>query len=290
MIILQSDRLRVQIAEPDDPVAVTPRFDRAGFITQVTLDGRFDFCAAEPEGPNATRGRGLCCEQRFVEDLSEALSTGEKFPKLGLGLLTKDEDIPYTFFHEYPCERFDISHTADGHSAVFTTQPRECLGVAARTVKRVSVAGNRLTVEETIGNVGEKPLFFGEFCHNFVTLEGLPLGPGYRLDMPVKPQDGKKLTTGDTLTGRGSGFTFAAPSAESNFVVVEEDEIGREAPFAWKLTHADSSAWISESVSDRPFVVKVWAFDRIISPEVTMRFRVLPGESRSWKREWTFGC
>ncbi|MGT2910485.1 hypothetical protein ACVR1I_02080 [Streptococcus cameli] len=48
MILLSNERLRVEIAEPGERPNDTLRFDRAGFISDVTLDGDTHFGANEP--------------------------------------------------------------------------------------------------------------------------------------------------------------------------------------------------------------------------------------------------
>ena len=48
MLTLQNDRLRVEIAEPGEAPNTGFRFDRAGFIADVVLDGAHSFCTSEP--------------------------------------------------------------------------------------------------------------------------------------------------------------------------------------------------------------------------------------------------
>ncbi len=117
-IILESDRLKVEITEPGVYPNTMTRFDRAGFVTQVTLDGRHQFCTREPTNvPHPpTGGVGLCSEFQSGEPALEA-PMGAQFPKLGVGLLTKDLEGRYVFHHRYPCDPFPISFDAGTCSA-----------------------------------------------------------------------------------------------------------------------------------------------------------------------------
>ena len=81
MITIESNRLSVTIAEPNQECN-TCRFDRAGFITQVTLDGEYEFCTKEYGGTN---GMGLCSEIKF-DPLSVSAPVGGKFLKPGVGI------------------------------------------------------------------------------------------------------------------------------------------------------------------------------------------------------------
>ncbi|MGM9521682.1 MAG: hypothetical protein ACI3VB_04305 [Oscillospiraceae bacterium] len=291
-IIINSDRLRVEIAEPGIAPNTTIRFDRAGFITQVTLDGKHDFCTHEPDNlaHPSSGGYGLCNEMSFVDDVAPLVKVGEKFPKMGSGLLTKDEDIPYIFHHAYECEQYDISTESTESSVTFDTQPKPCLGYAISQTKKIEVSGNELTMTISVRNVGEKPLHFEDYCHNFITIDHLKLSADYNLSMPVAAQDSKKRTLGGALIGKGSGFTFTEYSNESNLMEIPSSEIEQKAPFIWKLTNKNSPATISEIVSAIPYSIKVWAIDHIISPEIICRFSVAPGESCTWSRKWIFDC
>lgn len=286
---IASDRLRVEFAEPGVAPNTTTRFDRAGFVTQVTLDGRHTFCSREPDNlPHpSTGGVGLCSEFRFGDAALEA-PLGARFPKFGIGLLTRDMDGPYTFHHNYPCEPFPISVDATGSAVTFDTAPVECLGYAARTVKELRVAGNELLMTMTFENVGARPIAFQEYCHNFCTIDRLPIGEEYYLAMPVSPQDDKAPMNGVALCGRGHGVGFNGYSNAPSMFNIDAAEVAGPAPFTWTLTHRNTTASISETVSVLPVKIIVWTIDHIISPEIICQFKADPGESVTWTRRWTF--
>lgn len=290
-ILLSSGRLAAEIAEPGVWPNTTTRFDRAGFVTQVMLDGKYAFCTVEPGDlwHPGTGGMGLCSEFKCPVPAEEA-PVGGRFPKPGVGLLTREDDKPYRFYHPYPCEPFDVSAERLGTGVTFVTSPRPCMGYALRNTRRVQVDGNRLTMTVTVENTGEKPVAFDEYCHNFVTIEHLPIGPDYYLAMSVTPQDGKGPLSGVSLKGLGSGFTFSRYSGEASMIEAAGGEIRHDVPFRWTLTNKNSPASISEEVSVTPSKAAVWAIDHIISPEIFCHFEVPPGSSASWTRIWTFDC
>lgn len=288
-IVISSDRLRVEIAEPGVPPNTTTRFDRAGFVTQVTLDDKHQFCTREPDNLShpCSGGYGLCSEFRCNEPVQEALMGGQ-FPKFGVGLLTKTLEGRYVFHHKYPCEPFAVSFEATESSVVFDTAPRECLGYALHATKRVDVAANQLLMTMTVENVGARPIAFGEYCHNFVTIDRLPLGPDCYLSMPVALQDGKAAQSGEALMGKGHGVGFCCYSNAASMFIMHSSEVISPARFSWKLTHRGTTASISETVSLLPARIMVWAIDHIISPEIVCNLEAAPGESVTWTRCWTF--
>ena len=288
-IVIASDRLQVEIAEPGVWPNTTTRFDRAGFVTQVTLDGKHQFCSREPDNLShpCSGGYGLCSEFRCNEPTLEA-PMGGQFPKFGVGLLTKTLEGRYVFHHKYPCEPFDVSFEATESAVMFDTAPKECLGYAVRHTKRVEAVANALTMTMTVENVGARPIAFGEYCHNFITINRLPLGPDYELSMPVTSQDGKAAQSGVALTGKRHGVGFLGYSNAASMFIIDGSEVTSPAPFTWTLTHRQTPASISEAVSVLPSRIMVWAIDHIISPEIVCNLEVAPGESVSWTRCWTF--
>jgi len=290
-ILLASGRLAVEIAEPGIWPDTTTRFDRAGFVTQVTLDGKYAFCAVEPGNLQhpSTGGMGLCSEFKCPVPFEET-PPGGQFPKPGVGLLTREDDKPYRFYYPYPCEPFDISVEPSAVSVTYVTSPRSCRGYALRNTKRIRVDGNRLIMSVIVENTGDKPVAFSEYNHNFITIEHLPIGPDYYLGMTVTPQDGKEPVSGNSLTGRRNGFTFNRYSDTPSSIEVSGSEVLKDVPFRWILSNKKSPASISETVSFTPEKVYIWTIDHIISPEVYCHFEVQPGGSASWTREWLFDC
>ncbi len=166
MITIQKDRLKVTMAEPNLEYN-TCRFNRAGFIISVLLDGEFEFCGDEHGG---TRGYGLCSEIT-TDAMSKEVAVGEQFPKFGVGILDKYEPLPYNFFKTYEVSPFDIRTEIGQDRAVFYTEPRDCGGYALREKKTVSVSGNVLSVDYVVENAGSRDLEYSEYCHNFLTLD-----------------------------------------------------------------------------------------------------------------------
>lgn len=289
-IELKSDRLRVIIAEPGVAPNTTTRFDRAGFITQVTLDDKYDFCTAEPDNLShpCTGGIGLCNEIRCIEGYEEA-RPGEMFPKFGVGLMVKLDDSRYMYFRKYECRPFKVEYETGDNYATFYTYPEECNGYALFHEKKISVERNKLIMSLRIENRGQKPVVLNEYCHNFVTIEKLPLSSGYRIDMPtISSQNGKQPKLAGTIYGEGTGFTFSGYCDTAALIEVMSDEIDKVKAFHWEISNKFSDVSLSETTSFIPSKVVVWCIDHIISPEVINSVLIEPGKYAEWTREWTF--
>ncbi|MHB1354738.1 MAG: hypothetical protein ACYCZF_02040 [Anaerolineae bacterium] len=290
-ITLSSDRLVVEIALPGQEPNTTHRFDRAGFITQVTLDGRYQFCTREPDNLShpCSGGIGLCSEYQ-MDTASKEAQIGAKFIKPGIGLLTKTEPNDYIFHKQYEVEPFPVSWEQCGNTINFTTEPIPCQGYALRLTKQIIVDGSTLKMTMKVSNVGEREIDLTEYCHNFITIDRLPIGPGYRLELyKIAVQDGKLTPENNgTFTGSGSGFSFTGYNPQAAMVHVQPEDILPNAPFYWELSNTGSPARIRETDSFTPDEVAVWSIDHIISPEVFHHITLQPSESSAWTRTWSF--
>lgn len=187
MITIQKDRLCVSMAEPNVDFN-TCRFDRAGFITSVVLDGKHEFCGDEHGG---TMGVGLCSEIT-TDVMSGEVGIGEQFPKFGVGILDKYEPRPYNSQKFYNVDPFEVRTEVYPDKVVFYTEPRELDGYALREKKTVMIHDNILSVDYDIENAGSRDFLYSEYCHNFLTLDF----------------DGKRNSYNLTMQAGNAGFPY----------------------------------------------------------------------------------
>jgi LEA14-like dessication related protein len=289
MFEIKSDRLRVEMAHPNEVPNITTRFDRAGFITEIVLDGVHRFCATEPNNLShpSSGGRGLCSE--YVFDVSAEAKIGEPFPKFGVGLLKKFEDAPYKFWERYDAEPYNIRVEDSKDGARFITEPRFCMGYAISQKKDVWVKDNRLIMQITVKNEGEKPVSIREYCHNFLTINSMALGPDYKIRMDSIKDMGKDVLNGQ-IKGDGHGFTFAqySPSPASVKVPLEEIQIGNPKIFEWSMINEASGARIDVKDEIDICGMTMWCADHIVSVEAFHKLELAPGQSNTWQRTWIF--
>ena len=297
MIQLTTNRLRVEILEPGEGTNNGFRFDHAGFISEVELDGKMKFMATEPKNlrHRCTGGRGLCNEYRF--DISEQVAVGDWFPKFGIGLFRKQEDKKYMFHDVYDeVQLFPIQVTHDENSAVFETEPVLCQGYALKTKKTIRVEGNGITMEIQAENVGEKPIpQMDEFCHNFLSIDGMAVGSDYILDLPQCPDlgNGRLLNRNGfncSLRGHGRGMTFCEFSAIDADYAFPIEKVDTSLPFTWTLKHIGAKASVTGTCGFQAGKVVVWAVDHMVCPEITNVVDLAVGERKTWSYQWSFAC
>lgn len=303
-IVLKNNNLEVVFRLPGcEPIS--QRFDSCGMIEQVTLNGRHTFCVPEQldEKRVTTYGFGLCSE--FIwNELACGTKKGEEFPKLGVGIFKQIEDgCRFDKWKKYEVSLFDKSYEIRGNKIIFKESPRECMGIAAEIQKVVSLYNNTVTVSTTIENKGTETLNLAEFQHNFTAIDGLPAGPGYRLDLPF---DGE-LECGEwdikTLDDRGvpdqpadsmlyvegnSLFWKSSMSGKTYHKITRGKGIRTLSEYSWKLSHEATPASVREICHFLPDRFSLWAVEHVISTEVFCKIKLEPGERMNFARTWLF--
>jgi hypothetical protein len=322
-IVLKSNRLSVEIAPPGTAYART-RFDWTAFITQVTLDsapagGGHAFCVPEdPDPTKGTGGIGLCNEFGIEQAIGyDDAQPGERFPKLGIGLLVRADEGPYTFMRPYEIgEHFPIQIETTDNEARFLVEPVDCRGYAARLTKTVTVQDATLTLAYQLENVGQKPIQTDEYCHNFMGIDGHLMGPEYILRLPydVRFKDPPPGMLRRALPGFLREIlpdALLAPVARllmrrmGQVLAVNGPEISlRETPqrpfyrrlvgYAlteqpqFELRHTPTGVGMREFDDFSPCRVAVWGTTHVISAEIFCPIDVQPGETQTWTRRYEF--
>ncbi len=284
-----SDRLTVDVAQPGSSLYSGTRFDWTGFVASVVLDGKHEFTVPESyTSDHATNGgMGLCNEFQFNEAYADATASGQ-FPKVGVGVLTKNEGEDYAFMKKYPCELFPTAVEHGSNWACFTQDALECNGYAFRQRKLLQVNGDTLTVRSTLFNTGSKAMHLREYNHNFVAINRRPVDKAYKLFVnSVDPQATFSRKFSFTGNAENALLTWVGQPDNPPFTLVQE--VGPVCPgYVWQLVHDDEPVGMLEQDSFTPGYIQVWAIHHVLSTEVFVNLDIQPGESATWSRTWKF--
>lgn len=283
---ISNSRLEVDIAKLGAIYKGT-RFDRGGFITQVTLDKKHTFCVPEARKTGeGTGGIGICNEFGILNTpgYDEAI-LGEKFLKIGVGLLTKPNTEKYQFYRLYETSTFNTEISIEKDSARFATYPVECNGYAVKYEKYIYLKENRLIIKYTLGNVGSKPIITNEYSHNFIGIDNKLVGPEYVLRFPynikVKVEENTELIN---ITENSISWKY---TPESAFYYLVEG-FGDTSGHYWELVNLSSGTAIREYANFPIAKIAIWGTTHVISPEMFVNINIAPGESQIWSREFEF--
>jgi hypothetical protein len=118
----------------------------------------------------------------------ETARVGEAFVKLGVGLLRKAADAPYSCYESYEIvDRGARSVRTTPTSVEFTHQladARTGFGYFYRKTVSVDPAQPDLHIEHVLHNTGKLAIKTEQYNHNFLTLDGARVGPCFVITLP----------------------------------------------------------------------------------------------------------
>lgn len=281
---LKNDRLEVFIELPSDDYVGT-RFDRMGRIREVILDNKDTFGAKESliEG-TGSGGEGFCNEFGIEEPIGyDDISKGERFLKIGVGVLTKDSDETYNFFHDYPVEPFNYEVIEEEASITFISETPIINGYAVKYIKTIRIVNSELTIEYSIENIGYKLIETTEYCHNFTSINNHSIGPDYKLEFSY-PLD-VDVTIGSFKVDHNN-IKWDNP-VETMFYLKLKNLTNEKNQF-FELTHEPSKVGFRETSQFELERVAVWGMPHVVSPESFIKIKVDSNEIQTWERVYHF--
>lgn len=291
---LKNQRLQIKFGE-----IPTQRFDRTAVVTEVVLDGKYTFCTPEQvlSRRRTTNGRGLCGE--FVlPGAAEGARAGEWFVKPGIGLLKQTQDgAGYDMWKSYECRPFDVTAEIGQTQAVFRQKGTVSGGLGVDIEKRFSLEENRLILDISVTNIGDKATELQEYQHNFLSIEGLPVGGGYILELPCDRalpyfvnntlRQGDEIRLPSAVAVAGDSVRWISDMTEK-ILYHRSEEIDPAAPRRWTLRHTGSRVSVTEEADFLPTRLDVWSVEHCVCAEFYNTVTLAPGETAGWRRVWTF--
>lgn len=289
--ILENDVLEIEVADIDDYRG--SRFDRTGMITQVRLkDGNHTFCTTESlHHGQGTGGIGICSEFGLFTPIGyDSAGVGECFPKLGVGLLTKQDKMPYDFRLPYSVMPYDRQVVTAMECGVieFHTAPLACQGFAASLKKRISLDGGSITIRYELLNTGNKRIHTEEYSHNFMRIDGHHYGPDYRLtfSFPIEIENIEPDYTPQVLQVASHEVRMKDVPKQDVYFNPSVPTMGDN--LYWELIHEPSLVGVREMCTFPVEKLAVWGAAHVVSPEVFALIDINPGESQTWQRTFDF--
>ena len=280
---LKNNRLTVNFATREEYSG--PRFDQVGMIKSVTLDDTHSFHSKESlisgEGSN---GQGFYNEFGLEEPIGyDDILKGEKFLKIGVGSLTKHCDEPYDFFEAYPIELCEIITTKKEDAIIFNVAHQTVNGYAVNYQKKIQIKDNELIITYTLENIGTKAIETTEYCHNFIAINGQPIGPDYELNFSYPIEFETKL---GTFESSNKTIHFLQPL--ESVIYGKLKNIPVQCNQYFEVIHKPSGVRVRETSLFELHRVAIWGMPHVISPEAFINISLQPKETKVWQRLYLF--
>lgn len=223
---------------------------------------------------------------------------GGTFLKLGVGLLRRPDTAAYDHYRHYDIvDNGSWTVRSSRHSIRFTqTIKDDASGYSYIYRKTLHLLSGKpvLVIEHSLTNTGRLPLDTEVYNHNFLTLDGRPIGPhlSVTLPFPVQPEhpinadlgriDGDRirylrpLAGKDTFTVSIGGFR---PDVADNSFRVEDSEAKVGVSVTGDRPLLRESLWsIRSTLAIEPFVHIVAAPGKNVTWSYTYRYYKLPSK------------
>lgn len=281
MLYLKNESIELEILQPWTGYTGC-RFDQNGFIRQVLYKGKYTFCTEESLEPGkGSGGSGICNEFGIKKALGYyEVGEGEAFPKIGVGILHRNER-PYYHLTSYPAEAFQTELETSDTTITFHSMPMPCNGYAFDYRKTISLTKNGFAIDYSLKNTGEKPIITDEYAHNFLAINHKEYDARYQLLADVEDTKTEHLD----YEFKNGMMTWEHPLTNPYYFAAVEN-LPDNGTFQWKLIHLDEKLGISETVNFAPCGFNVWGMGHVTSPEVFKPIHLLPGEQDSWQRRY----
>jgi hypothetical protein len=156
--------------------------------------------------------------------------------------------------------------------------------------KSISLAdsGDAVIIERSLENAGDKAIETNHYAHNFITIDGAPVGEAYQIDLPFEP-DPKIAKSTAKIDGKTVTFTGPYKSIWMQFVGPDAPAEARTAAAnAFAVRNVKTGAAVAVK-GDQPIEkFNFWSEGSVLCPEPFVVIKVAPGETFKWTTTYTF--
>lgn len=285
-IVLRSGDLRLSLCVPDSSGGYYrgTRFDHAGVFRRIEYKGRV---FADEWFPKYDPYRHDCLTgpvEEFSQNGYDETLPGGLFLKPGVGLLRREDDSPYDWFHLYEIvDEGKRSLETDGVSAVFG-QKLSGDGFAYEYSKTVSAEpeDGAFSIRHRLLNTGRRAISGHVYNHNFFTLAGSRVGAATKVDFPFSPS-GHWRSEYDSVALSEGGIRFSRDLRQGETVYMGDlHSENMDTDYSFRLFN-EANALGFNVLSDAPMSHAVfWAISRVACVEPHTPLAILPGHSATW--------
>ena len=288
-INLKNEYLSLEIQEPEK-IYRGSRFDWTGQIIQITYLDKHTFCTTETKDQflKDKLGRGLYNEFGIDQPVGyNDCLPGEKFPKIGIGLLTKKSSDPYDFFQEYEITPYLFSFSIENTAIEFCCKTDKNQKFAFQLNKRIELNANSFTIHYTLYNNGKEEINTNEYIHNFLSINGKQINEQYKLFFPFTINTTKFnsiVNPENAVWVEGNSLMWNKTPSQQFFIDnLNCDYSGKG---HWLLVHLEDKVGIEELTDFDIQKINLWGSSHVVSPEIFFRINIKPGDSLSWVRTY----
>lgn len=265
------------------------RFDWSGVISKLTFKGH-DYFGKWFETYNPKNHDAIMGPVEAFDPLGyQNVKIGEKFTKIGVGVLEKYEDGDYFFSKPYKISQNGDWITNKEPDKITFTHNLKSGDYPYIYNKIVRLENNKLIIDHTLTNTGGKIIDTKVYNHNFFVIDNDPIGPGYSIEHAFKINgDLSGLHNFSKVDNNKIVYTKPLGEEDSQYV---GDITGFGSTFDDYLFHIENKntgAGVKISCNRPISKLVFWSMKKTLCPEPYIDIKVMPSKTVEWTIVYEF--
>lgn len=215
---------------------------------------------------------------------------GETFVKIGVGVLRKPDDKPYSFARTYDLLNSGKWVSRPGKDNVqFVQDLKDDSGYAYRYEKTVRLTSKKdeLVLEHKLTNTGTRAIETDVYDHDFYLIDGTPTGPDFTVKFAFAPKaesDFKGLAE-----IRGNDLVYLRTLEDHQSAASFLKGFGPDVKdYDIRVENSKTKAGVRQT-ADRPIsAFNFWSIRSTVCPEAYIHIKVEPKQSMRWTIRYQF--
>jgi hypothetical protein len=268
------------------------RFDRSGIISTLEYSGHNYFgqwfTKYSPEIHDVIMGP---VEEFTPLDYSE-IKSGGSFLKIGVGMVYKPDDKPYTFSRLYQLlngGKWSVKKKSDQVIFIHDLNDKDYSYHYQKTVQLIKDKPE-LVLNHTLKNTGTRTIGTSVYDHNFFVIDKHPIGPGLVVKFPFNLRSDGETGIGELAEIQGNQISFKRTIG--NGEQAEFDNLLGFGPLASdydiRIENRITGAGV-RITSDQPILkLRFWSCPTTLCPEPYISIKAEPGKEFKWSIKYEF--
>ncbi|HCE43512.1 MAG TPA: hypothetical protein DET40_08190 [Lentisphaeria bacterium] len=289
--VLSNNHLKAVVYLPDVEKGYyrNSRFDWSSMISSVQYRGHryFGDCSLPGPTPDMTdRASGFA--EEFKTPLGyDSAAPGDSFLKIGAGIFKRIDGASYDFSRQYPLTKPAIWSVTKGDDWIRFESEAAIPPYSYRYVRKVYLDGATIVIDHTLQNTGQADISNRHYSHNFIIVDGMPVGKTYSVEFNFHMLTGNKRK--DIVKLDDNRLDFIRALVNGDFVNVNPAGIADACDNTSAMVfNTDKNAGV---IVNAKFPVSHYLLhinEKAICPEPFFNINLKPESSTSWQTRYIF--
>lgn len=266
------------------------RFDWSGVIPELKFKGHSYFGQWFEKYSPTLHDAIMGPVEAFAPLNYDSAKAGNSFVKIGVGILKKPDELPYSFSGRYEILNYGewkVQESADQVEFIHKLNDGE-YSYEYRKIVQLLDGEPKMVLKHTLKNLGRKTIETEVYNHNFFVIDNQSIGPDFEVKFPFTVSTDDPINKELAIVS-GNKIMFVNELKEKQYVFYNLKGFGNnDADYDIRIENQKTRAGV-RITSDRPLSkLAFWSSNKTLSPEPYTHIKIEPGETFSWDINYEF--